>query len=66
MIRYLRALVKELHQAPRPVRALLIFGALPIPGPFDELALLIAGAILWLFYRPLLKQAHDQAKQKIE
>lgn len=34
---------------PRPIRALILFGALPIPGPVDEVALVAAG--LWLAWR---------------
>ena len=35
--------------------ALLVFGALPIPGPVDNVALIAAVAILAVFYRPLLR-----------
>ena len=36
-------------RVPRPIKALLVFGLLPIPGPFEE----IAGglAVLWLVRR---------------
>jgi hypothetical protein len=42
---------------PRPLRGLAAFALLPIPGPVDEVALLVVGAVLWLFYRRLLTEA---------
>jgi hypothetical protein len=42
---------------PRPLRGLAAFGALPIPGPFDEAVLLVVGVLLWLFYRDCLREA---------
>ena len=42
---------------PRPLRGLALFGVAPVPGPLDEVALLTAGFVLWLFYRPLLRDA---------
>lgn len=45
---------------PRPLRWGGALGVAPIPGPFDEVVLLIVGAILWLFYRDQLREAwHD-------
>ncbi len=40
---------------PRPVRWLLIFGLLPIPGPVDEVAL-GAAALLMLCYRQRVRE----------
>jgi hypothetical protein len=34
---------------------------LPIPGPIDEAALVIVGALLWIFYRHSLRDAWAQA-----
>jgi hypothetical protein len=42
---------------PKPLRGLAAFGLLPIPGPVDEVVLLLVGAILWLFYRGTLREA---------
>ena len=42
---------------PRPLRWLAAVGIAPIPGPFDEIALVLAGAILFVFYRGRLRQA---------
>ena len=37
-----------------------MIGLLPIPGPLDEVVLLLAAAALWLFWRDLLVEAwHD-------
>jgi hypothetical protein len=41
---------------PRPLRGLAAIGLLPIPGPFDELVLLIVAAILFVFYRSPLRE----------
>jgi hypothetical protein len=46
---------------PRPLRWLIGLGALPIPGPFDEAALLLAGLILVLFYRRPMRDAWQKA-----
>jgi hypothetical protein len=42
---------------PRPLRGLVAFGLMPIPGPFDEAVLLIAGVVLFAFYRRALREA---------
>jgi hypothetical protein len=30
---------------------------MPVPGPFDEVVLLVVGGVLWLFYRDQLRDA---------
>jgi len=42
---------------PRPLRWGGTLGLLPFPGPLDEAVLLTVGAILWLFYRDLFREA---------
>jgi hypothetical protein len=42
---------------PKPLRWAAVFGLLPIPGPVDELVLLMVAAALWLFWRELLVDA---------
>jgi hypothetical protein len=42
---------------PRWLRGLAAVGIAPIPGPFDEVVLLVVAAILWLGYRDRLRAA---------
>jgi hypothetical protein len=48
-------------EIPRPLRGAAAFGLLPIPGPLDEAALLVVGAVLWLFHRERLNEAWRRA-----
>jgi hypothetical protein len=48
---------------PRPLRALVAVGVLPIPGPFDEAVLLVAALLLVAFYRPVLRDALEEARR---
>ena len=41
--------------------ALAAFGLLPIPGPLDEVALVVVGCLLWLFWRDSLREAWQHA-----
>lgn len=45
------------ERIPRPLRALAAVGLLPVPGPFDELLLLLVAVPLALFYRRPLAEA---------
>jgi hypothetical protein len=45
---------------PRPLRWLAAVGLAPIPGPFDEIVLLLVGLILFVFYRGRLRQAWQE------
>ena len=56
LLRAVRLLARD-GRIPRPLRGLALFGVAPVPGPLDEVALLAAGLVLWLFYRPLLRHA---------
>ena len=56
LIRTVRLLARD-GRIPRPLRGLVAFGLLPLPGPLDELALLVAGALLWIFHRRALRDA---------
>ena len=47
-VRFLKALARD-PDVPRPVRWLLLFAVLPIPGPIDELA----GALALILLRRL-------------
>jgi hypothetical protein len=60
LIRAVRILARD-GRIPRPLRALVAFGLLPVPGPFDEAVLVVNGVILWVFYRARLREAWAQA-----
>ena len=47
---------------PRWLRGLAAVGIAPIPGPFDEVVLLVVAAILWLGYRDRLRAAWRDAE----
>jgi hypothetical protein len=47
---------------PRPLRLLAALGLAPIPGPFDEVLLLIVAIPLALFYREPLTDAWTRAR----
>lgn len=49
---------------PRPVRWGGAAGLLPMPGPVDEIILLLVGAVLWLFYREQLREAWGRAAEE--
>ena len=56
LLRTVRILARD-GRIPMPLRGLALVGAAPIPGPFDEAALLLAGALLWMFHRDRLREA---------
>jgi hypothetical protein len=64
----LRGIVRAVRLAagderiPRPLRWLAALGLLPIPGPFDEAALLLAAVPLALLYRGPLVDAWRMAR----
>jgi hypothetical protein len=49
------------ERIPRPIRWGGAAGLLPMPGPFDEIILLLVGAVLWVFYREQLREAWESA-----
>jgi hypothetical protein len=60
LIRAVEILARD-GRIPKPLRGLAAFGVLPVPGPIDEVALLIVGALLWIFYRQSLRDAWARA-----
>ena len=46
---------------PRPLRWLAALGLLPIPGPVDEIVLLLVAVPLFVFYRGPLRDAWREA-----
>ena len=55
-LRAVRIVVRD-GRIPRPLRWGGAVGLAPIPGPFDEVVLLLVGAVLWIFYRDQLRDA---------
>ena len=46
---------------PKPLRWLAGIAALPIPGPVDEIVLLLIAPVLWTFYRGPMREAWAEA-----
>jgi hypothetical protein len=59
-LRAVKLLVRD-GGLPRWLRGLAAIGIAPIPGPFDEVVLLIVAAILWIGYRDRLRAAWRDA-----
>jgi hypothetical protein len=60
LFRALRLAARD-PRIPRPVRAVAAFGLAPIPGPVDEIVLLLVAPVLALFYRRELADAWRRA-----
>ena len=60
-LRTVRLLIQD-RGIPRPLRWGGAAGLLPIPGPLDELVLLVVAALLWLFYRDRFSEAWQRAE----
>ncbi|HEY2373365.1 MAG TPA: hypothetical protein VGH82_12640 [Gaiellaceae bacterium] len=60
VLRAVRLLARD-DGLPRWLRGLAAVGLAPVPGPFDELVLLVVAAILWLGYRDRLRAAWQQS-----
>jgi hypothetical protein len=56
LIRALKSLARD-GRIPKPLRGLAAFGLLPVPGPVDEIALLMVGLLMWVFYRDRVREA---------
>ena len=61
--RAVRSLIRD-GGIPRWLRGLAALGLAPIPGPFDEVVLLVVGGVLWLFYRAQLMEAWQTAGRR--
>jgi hypothetical protein len=55
-MRAVKALARD-GRVPRPLRALAGFGLLPVPGPFDEVLLVLVAILLFAFYRDSMRDA---------
>ena len=61
LIRAMRIAGKD-PRIPTPLRWIAALGLLPIPGPVDEIVLIIVAVPLAIFYRGPLKEAWHQAR----
>jgi hypothetical protein len=59
-VRTVRLLARD-GGLPRWLRGLAAIGLAPLPGPFDEVVLLVVATILWLGYRERLRAAWHEA-----
>jgi hypothetical protein len=59
-VRAVRILARD-ERIPRPLRWLVVLGAAPVPGPFDEAVLLVAASFLFAFHRKALREAWREA-----
>ena len=55
-IRAMKILARD-SRIPKPLRWISGLALLPIPGPVDEVILIIIAPILWVFYREPLREA---------
>jgi hypothetical protein len=62
LIRAVKILARD-GRIPKPLRGLVAFGLLPVPGPFDEAVLLIVGLILLVLYKKPLREAWSHADE---
>ena len=60
LLRAVKILLRD-DALPRWLRGLAAFAALPIPGPVDEVALVLVAAVLWIGYRERLRSAWRKA-----
>jgi hypothetical protein len=59
-LRAVRLVIRD-GRIPRPLRWAGMLGLLPVPGPFDEIVLLVVAGVLWLGYRDQLSEAWRKA-----
>ena len=65
MIAAIRVLARD-ERIPKPLRWIAGIGLLPIPGPFDEVILLLVAPIFFAFYRVPLREAWARSQpQKV-
>lgn len=57
----IRLLAKD-ERIPKPLRWIAGLGLLPIPGPVDELVLLLVAPIFFAFYRRPMREAWAHAQ----
>jgi hypothetical protein len=57
------ALLGRDARIPRPLRFVAAIGLLPIPGPVDEVVLLLIAPVFVLFYREPMRDAWREASR---
>jgi hypothetical protein len=55
------ALVARDARVPRPLRAIAAIGLLPLPGPLDEVILILVAPVFVIFYREPMRDAWARA-----
>jgi hypothetical protein len=55
------ALLSRDARIPRPLRAIAAVGLLPLPGPVDEVVLIVVAPVFLIFYRGPMRDAWTQA-----
>ena len=55
------ALLARDPRVPRPLRALAAVGLVPMPGPLDEVVLLLVAPVFLIFYRDPMRDAWARA-----
>ena len=50
---------------PKPLRGAVAVGLMPLPGPLDEVVLLLAAVPLVLFYRQPMREAWQQTQGQL-
>jgi hypothetical protein len=55
-IRAMKILARD-SRIPKPLRWIAGLALLPIPGPVDEVILILIAPILWVFYREPMREA---------
>jgi len=59
---YAARLLARDDRIPKPLRWIVLIGLLPIPGPFDEVLLLLAAPLLFIFAREPMRDAWRRAE----
>jgi hypothetical protein len=62
LMRAARLVLRD-QRIPRPLRWLAAIALMPIPGPVDELALLVLAPLLLAFHRAPMREAWQAAGQ---
>jgi hypothetical protein len=56
LVRAMKLIARE-ERIPKPLRWIAGLALLPIPGPFDEIVLIIVAPVFFVFYRGPMREA---------